>query len=382
MSGRRAREATDRRRPAVIGAAASVAHSLTAAYTSGRDLEADSVTNGDSAVWIEDGEKYALIGLNVKIDGHLPPGKIAPNLWVLADTKFNVPPHWQEWLGSIRAQEVEGCNLFLLSKLASLTPNVLDVENQTLQDRVSNFYIGLQLASTFAPADRPVMLTGSRRDGEIDVRQQSDFDSPVPCLFRRYPPVMPEEIQLAAQFGEKLDALATTPPAGGCWRLFSTLQIYTKARTNGDILDRLHQYCRCIDGLILPDAGKTKRQFKSRTELFIGARHHDMMGELYDIRSAVEHLHENRYLESFDRATRLDLVEKEAIVDHIARTSLARIVGDDTLRPHFANTSSLAKFWKLTAVDWRRIWGDPIDPLDAIADFDPKNIRDGQLGAP
>ena len=97
-------------------------------------------------MWIEDGEKYALVGLTVKIDGHLPPGKITPNLWVFADTTFNVPPHWQEWLGSIRAQEVEDCNLFLLSKLASLTPDVLDAENQKLQQRVWTFYVGLLLA--------------------------------------------------------------------------------------------------------------------------------------------------------------------------------------------------------------------------------------------
>jgi hypothetical protein len=35
----------------------------------------------------------------------------------------------------------------------------------------------------------------------------------------------------------------------------------------------------------LPDPGKTKQKFKSRTELFIGPRHHDMMGEIYDVRS-------------------------------------------------------------------------------------------------
>lgn len=340
------------------------------------------MTSEDSAVWIENGEKYALVGLNVKINEHLLPEKFAPNLWVLADTTFNIPPHWQEWLGTIRARQVESCNLFLLSKLASLTPDVLDDENEKLQQRVWKFYVGLLLANTFAPAHRPVMLTGSRRDGEIDIRQQQDFDSPVPCLFRPYPPVAPEDIRLAAQLGEKLDALATTLLSGGHWRLFRTLHIYTAARTNGDILDRLHQYCRCIDGLILPNAGKTKRQFKSRTELFIGPHHHDMMGELYDIRSAVEHLHENRYLESFDRATRLDLVKKEAIIEHVARTAIARIVGDDTLWPHFANTLALSIFWALTAVERQRIWGDPIDPLDAIAGFDPKYIHDGHLGAP
>ena len=34
----------------------------------------------------------------------------------------------------------------------------------------------------------------------------------------------------------------------------------TPRRTTAEIIDRIHQYCRCIDGLILPDARKTKRQ--------------------------------------------------------------------------------------------------------------------------
>ena len=91
-------------------------------------------------------------------------------------------------IGSIRVREVENCNLFLLSKLRSSTPDILDAENKQLQQRVWNFYIGLLLASTFAPGHKPVMLTGSRRDGEIGVRQQHDLDCPIPCLFYPYPP--------------------------------------------------------------------------------------------------------------------------------------------------------------------------------------------------
>jgi hypothetical protein len=30
----------------------------------------------------------------------------------------------------------------------------------------------------------------------------------------------------------------------------------------------------------------------------------------------------------------------------------------------------------------RRIWGEPIDPLEAVADFDPHYIHDGLLGKP
>jgi hypothetical protein len=351
--------------------------------------EADKVStlqgNGGKAnshAWIDDGEKYALVGLSVKIDGHISASKITPHLWVLADTKFEIPPQWREWLGSIRAKEVESCNLFLLSKMASMTPDVLDAENQKLQQRVSNFYVGLLLASTFAPAHGPVMLSGSRRNGEIGLRQQHDFESPIPCIFRPYPSVLARDIQLAAQLAGQIEALGTAQLKGGHWRLFRTLDIYRETRTVPDILDRLHQYARCIDGLILADIGKTRQQFKSRTELCIGPRHHDMMGEIYDVRSAVEHLHESRYLEGFDREIRLDLLKKEGIAERIARTALARILGDSNLWAHFANTSSLATFWALPKADRRRIWGDPINPLDALADFDPQFIHDGLLGAP
>lgn len=345
-------------------------------------MKANTVTGEDSTAWLEDDEKYTLMGLNVATNGDLPQGKIAPHLWVFSETEFSIPAHWREWLGTIRVEEVEACNLFLLTKQASLTPGILDAESKNLEQRVWNFYIGLLLACYFATAHKPVMLTGSRQGGEIDVRQQKDFESPVPRLFRPYPPIVPEGIQLAAQLGEKLDALPAAKLPGGHSRLNRILQIYTETRTQSVMLDRLHQYCRSIEGLILPNVGKTRRQFKSRTELFIGPRHHEMMGEIYDVRSAVEHLQENRYLESFDRPARIDLVRKEAIVEHIARTSLARIVGDDTLRSHFANTSTLAKFWALSADERKAIWGDQIDPLDAIADFDPEKIHDGQLGRP
>ena len=106
-------------------------------------------------------------------------------------------------------------------------------------------------------------------------------------------------------------------------------------------MDRLHQYCRCIDGLIVPDVGKTKRQFKSRTELFIGPRHQDMMGETYDVRSDVEHLHENKHLEIFERNARLELVKKLEMMEYIARSALVRILLDRNLWPHFANTPAL-----------------------------------------
>jgi hypothetical protein len=66
------------------------------------------------------------------------------------------------------------------------------------------------------------------------------------------------------------------------------------------------------------------------------------MGEIYDVRSSVEHLHEDRYLDPLLRAMQVDLTKKEAIIEHIARTTLARIALDETLWQHFTNKAALA----------------------------------------
>jgi hypothetical protein len=339
------------------------------------------MTDAKFPTWISDDEKYAFVGLSVKTDGPIPSGKISANLWTLVDASFKIPPNWREWLGTIRADEVAICNLFLLSKCPSQTPDVLDAENKRLQQLAWNFYVGLLLSSTFAPAHRPVFLTGSRRAGEIDVRQQQDLEPPIPRTFAPYPPIVQSDIQSAAHLAESLDALATAPLNGGHWRLFRTLSVYTQSRTATQLIGRIHQYSRCIDGMILPDIGRTKQQFRSRTELFIGPHHHQLMGDIYDVRSNVEHLHEYRYLETFDREVRLELVRKEAIIEHIARTVLARIIADPRLWPYFANTSALEAFWALQPSDRQQIWGDLFDPNEALAEFDPTCIHNGHLGA-
>ncbi len=330
--------------------------------------------------WIAEGEKYAFVGLSVKVEQNVPKGLIAPSLWVVNGPQFQVPSHWKEWLGTIRAEEVEAANLFLLSKIKSERPDVLDGENQSLQHLVSLFYVGLLLASTFSTAHKPVVLTGSHRNGEVDIRQQGDFEIPVPCEFRPYPALTAENIETGARIAGKIGTIEEAPLPGGHWRFFRVLHLYQETRTTRDILERLHQYSRCIDGLILPSVGETKRQFKSRTELFIGPRHHELMGEIYDVRSAVEHLHENRYLEGFNREVRLDLLKKEAIVENIARTSISRIIENPALWPHFANTTSLGAFWSLPDTERKKIWGEPIDPMATLADYDPKYIHNGVLG--
>jgi hypothetical protein len=331
--------------------------------------------------WLANGEKYGLIGLSVKIEQPVPFREIKPGLWVWTDQRLDVPTHWREWIGSIRAQEIEGCNLALLCKMPSATPGIFDGENQLLQWRVWEFYVALLLSSTFTPSHRPIFLTGAHHDGEIDVRQESALDTPALNIFRHYPPILLAEIDRAAALARQYEQLVRSPSTVGTWRIVRALSVYVAARTVADPMDRLHQYCRCIDGLILSEPGSGQKQFKSRTELFIGPRDHDLMGKLYAIRSDIEHLNEHKYLEVFDRAQMLDLVQKEAIADHIARHALAHIIGTPSLWQHFGNTAALAPFWQLPLANRQKLWGPAtIKTEDALVGYDQKDISDGALG--
>lgn len=335
----------------------------------------------NSPSWVGQDDKYALLGLSIKSDAAgFQDEVLSPELSVLTQTAFKMPEHWREWLGSIRAEEVEDCDLFILSKLKSRQPGILDGENQTLHRNVTNFFMGLQLTSTFATAHKPVVLTGAREGNEIGVRQTQDLEAPAPSIFRPYPEVTQAELRQAALIAAAVENVGRIATAGSYWRLFRLLHLYVQTRPEPDMLHRLHQYARCIDGLILSRPGHGTADFKSRTELFIGAGHEDVMGEIYKDRSDVEHLHEDRLLEPFERAKRLELIKKEAVVEHIARTALSRIVLSPALRPHFANRAALEHFWALRPEERRKMWGPPINPLDAIAQFNPQYIHDGLLG--
>jgi hypothetical protein len=96
--------------------------------------------------------------------------------------------------------------------------------------------------------------------------------------------------------------------------------------------------------------------------------------------SNLEHLHENKHLEIFDRAARLELVKKLEMMEFIVRSALERIVLEPGLWQDFSNTTALQAFWALEEQQRRALWGAPINPTDALADFDPRFISDGQLG--
>jgi hypothetical protein len=213
------------------------------------------------------------------------------------------------------------------------------------------------------------------------VRETQDLEAPADCIFRGYPEVSQAQLRRAASLAERFGELGAIAKGDSHWRLFRVLHLYVSTRPERELLYRLHQYARCVDGLVLTRPGKGAADFKTRAALFVGPGQEDLMGDIYADRSTIEHLHEDRLLEPFDRAKRLELIRKEAIIEYVARTTLRRIVSDESVWPHFANRGGLERFWALTPDEQRAIWGAPVNLLDALVEFDPKYIHGGHLNA-
>jgi hypothetical protein len=330
--------------------------------------------------WIKDGEKFALIGLDVKLESEVSRFDLPRGLTILRDADFVLPTYWRQWLGSLRVEGVAECSLFLLAKSPSVRPEVLDAENQTLTETVGDWFMGLMLESNFATSDALFIASGSRKNGEVDVRQFGPINPPMLTIVNRWTSISESQLRIAACIRESLE-VTRQKVASDNWRLLRCINIYRETRCEGNVLDRIHQFSRCIEGLIVPKQGDTKRQFKSRTELFIGPTHHQLMGEIYDIRSDVEHLHENRRLEGYDRAQRIMIAKAEAVCEWVARSCLARILLNPSLMHHFANVVSLEQFWAKDPSERREIWGTPVDSRAALAGFDFDDVSDSDLGS-
>ncbi len=330
--------------------------------------------------YIRPGDKYSTLALSVKTDDSVVTQQLG-DLCLIAGAAFQLDDFWRAQLGDIATGDLESCNIFLVARQASLNPAHLDRESQALRTIIHNAYVGLLLTGPWAAARRPLLLSGARASDEIALRCHDKLDGPVAGLVKPYPALAIRHFAEAVRLGHCITDIPAAALKGGHWRLWRTLEIFRKAVTLSDIVERVHQYCRCIDGLILPTVGKTAAQFKSKTELFIGPKHHDLMEEMYQIRSADEHLNETKYLEVFDRDIRLDVLQKEMIVSFIVRRVLSHVIGTPHLWEHFANSATLEAFWRLAPAERQTLWGDPIDPLLPVANFERSLLTDDQLGA-
>lgn len=318
---------------------------------------------------LQPNEKYGLIVIpKVQISDSLEEEiHLEPDYWIFRKPKFNLPESWKKWLGSLVTDRLEKADFFLICKEICKAPKILDEDNERLKKRIFDFYMGLLISVSALYHDDHFVLTGAHLGDEVDVRQIGDYKQPIYIPGSSYEEIDLSHLNKAARLAKILREIQQI---GKYSHLIHVIRTFYLAIIDDKADSAFHQFMRCIEGLILPEQGKTKKQFISRTELFIGSKHHKLMGFLYDIRSAVEHMHDLfNYLSIQDKKEKKVIVYKsEMEAMYIARYCIINILTKKHLWEHFENEETIKSFWKLNESEREKLWKDPPLNMDIISD--------------
>jgi hypothetical protein len=328
---------------------------------------------------IKPNQKFSLVTLSANVDDALPENMpFQQGLWATRKLPVALDDEWKKWIGSIRAERIgEDCNLFLCAAMDSGTPGVLDHENKQLDSAAMRLFDGLMLAGNVQTTVTPILLGGAHQQDGMTVRSISDLRRPLIPAGVDYDDVTADMTALAYRH---MMGRINFERITSYDRIARVLFIFDNAVVTPSVHERLHQFCCCIEGLILPSVGKTEKQFVSRTELFVGPSHHDTMRALYKMRSKVEHMHEYDWPAGLaERDRRLLVMRRSALAQELARQCISRFLVTEDVWPYYTSPDQLASFWNLSATDRQKLWGPPLD-LDAIdRKFDPAEFTDETL---
>jgi hypothetical protein len=221
----------------------------------------------DAPQIIRAGDKFALMAASTEICDLGPsPIQVDDELWVSGHSVVSFSGDWQEWIGSVRTERLQDANLVVTARRASIAPSVLDDENLKLGLLVDRYFRGLLLAARFS-SEGIIRLTGANIESSPEVREVGDVPALplLPGLFHEN--ISIPQLRNAAALGSAMAQMATT---GSFPRFFRIVRIFGDSRSNSDALEQIHQFSRCVEGLIIPGPGESGKRFKSRTELFIG----------------------------------------------------------------------------------------------------------------
>jgi hypothetical protein len=204
------------------------------------------------------GEKYALIGFRIIRPIGMDPVHLGAGLWACGRLPFALDGNWKEWIGTVREQAIRHANLFLLAKMRSSQVEIRDGENEKLKNQVFRLYQALLLSASVRVFDAVFLLTGAHRESGPEVRELMEPPAPLSIAGATADAVTPAILRLADR---SVIAIAELEAIGGFQRIGRMYSIYQRALDNPDHVERLHQFCRCIEGLILPDISRTTTQF-------------------------------------------------------------------------------------------------------------------------
>lgn len=308
------------------------------------------------------GEKFAVIAVEMAHSLVTGPLQLSEGTWTLSTLPVQLSTQWQEWIGSIDVGRLRRSNLVLVRTIASENPGILDAEQAALRQHLNDVFVLLQLSGGLEYAGA-IRLTGSVLHTGSVVQQVGTLKEFYRTRGSRRLAVTRARLEEAARAAVTLQAMRATPSEFE--RLVRGVQALAEGLVHSHGHDRLHQFMRAIEALILPRTGRTRRDFVHHCQTFLvpNRRLEALLGEAFDMRSDTEHLHAwDRSLQRYPRAQR----EQKALhrtrqIEKLACAAYLRILEEAAVRGHFRTEATQASFWALPEPQRRTAWGRPLD---------------------
>lgn len=313
----------------------------------------------------KDDSKFALVALkNAYVELPSSPSfkqRLSNGTVVMTRMPVEIDTGWRELIGSLRHDSLTKANFVLMYSEESDNPEILDRQHLEVEKKVEYLFHLLQLSGR-CEYQKANLVVGSLSNGKSDVRRMSEIsqfyktrgDKPLPISIDRL------ESAVKSYDGLKLveaDAKTFKRLKRGLKALMEGLQKY-----NGE--DRIHEFVRSLEALILPDIGKTKKQFVYRCQTFAKRTKKLplILEEAFEMRSMATHLNDwEKALHPYSPSSRENTALLRTLqMERLACFCYSRLLDDQELRSHFINENELEKFWKLQDHQRSKIWGNQL----------------------
>ena len=308
--------------------------------------------------------KFALLTVNnVYTDLPTSAFQLCDGTWIMPGVPVPDLGIWRKWLGSIRLERLGRANLVLFVEEPSDNPWIFDDVHHRLSDTLGLLFYMLHLRVGIED-DGADLLVGSSVNAVPEIRRVSQMPTFYRSQGRPRAPITRDWLEDSRVLRDavapiKDDMTQFRRVIRGLNTLFKGL----KEKTGQD---RLHQFVRSLEALILPKIGKTKDQFVHRCQTFARACDdtRTLLLEAFEMRSDTEHLNpwdnslKNKYLPN----KREDVCwHRTRQIEHLACDAYSRLFRDPALRKHFRTKDAITAFWKLPDGQRRGFWGTPLD---------------------
>jgi hypothetical protein len=311
--------------------------------------------------------RFCCFGLRTRVSNDVTLGiHLGPGVYITTNPPFYIDSWWEEQLGKIEIRLITGCGLFLLAIADDAAIEHRDLERILQSHYLSLLFQGVGYSRVGNSPEHGIILGGENSNQGMRVSSVGrllDYQEPAKVISAE---VSQKHFEVAAHLARGIETIFSTTWKKEYLRLRKGFNVFLNGAKQNELHNRLHQFVRAIEAVIKPKQGDGTRNFRYRCQFFAGRKAEDakLLEELYELRSAAEHLNALDGKLSDYRSHELDNIKAQRTFqcELLAAFIYRKILSTPTLLQHFISDETIDNLW--TTNDARKlidIWGDTLD---------------------